>query len=955
MRAAARDAGAGMKDEISTTRRGFLRGSIGTAGATLVVAGDAGCAKPGIHGEPATAPGSAVEGERVRLSTTVNGKAHQLDVHPDDSTLDVLRNELHLTGSKLGCGHGACGACTMQLDGTPVTTCLLPATSLEGRSLVTVEGLATSAKDLHPVQRAFMAEDALQCGYCTPGFVVEAAAFHDAWREQHGTEEPSRDEVAAALSGHLCRCGAYAQIYAAVQGACAGRFDGSTDAPRYDAQEKVTGAAKYTVDQQPKGLLVAKSLCSPHAHAIVTSLDWSRALAVPGVKGAIDLLPESRKIRYAGQEMMALAATDERTAEQALLLVDVKYDVQPAAVGMDAALAPEAPVVYAAKTERKHPPNSSEGPALPEGWKGNLRGPLHLFSKKGSRARNLIENARKGEGRGGSFVDGTWRTQVQCHTTLEPHVALAEWTGEDELTVHMSTQAVHHMAGEIAERWGLGEERVRVLAPYVGGGFGSKATLTSEVVVAVELARVCGAPVLYALDRRQDLMIGGNRPGSKIELALATDAKGMLTAMRSVTHNDSGVAVGGVVGIMHRVVYPEAPREIIDYDVTNHAPPGKPFRGPAGPQAYWALEQAVDEMAFTRGEDPVELRKRWDPNPARNALYAWVQALPEWRDRPKHQADRGRYRRGMGVAAAVWFSFVEPRSHIQLDAGPDGFVASTAAQDMGNGTRTTIATVIAESFGVSMHDVKVRVGDSRYVPGPMAGGSRTTSSVVPAAMHAVEQIKEDLVDLARKHFALSKAHAGDGGVVHEGGMVPWSEVLAVSPRISAVGRRRRDEGGYFLPPIMGLAVERALSGSVQVVELEVDTRLGRTRVLRTWAGYGVGRIVSPELARSQAQGGIIQGISYALYEERRLDPRRGFLLTAGLEDYRIMGIGDVGEIHVHFDETGYEHVRGRSVGLGELVTLTPAAAVGNAMFDATGWRPHELPLRPDRVLQGVRG
>jgi xanthine dehydrogenase YagR molybdenum-binding subunit len=939
-----------MTNEISTTRRGFLRGSIGTAGAALVVEG---CSRRlDVDGAVGTqAPAEVAEGERVPVSTTVNGKARSLQVHPDDSALDVVRKELGLRGSKLGCGHGACGACTMQLDGTPVSACLLPATALEGRSVITVEGLA-DGKRLHAVQRAFMAEDALQCGYCTPGFVVEAAAFHDAWREQHGTREPSRDEVAAALAGHLCRCGAYAQIYAAVQGACAGRFDGpGATAPRYDAREKVTGAAAYTVDQQPKGMLWGKALASPHASAVVTKLDWTRALAVPGVRGAISLLGTSKAVRYAGQEIMALAAVDERTAEAALLLVDIEYDVKPAAIGMAAALAEGAPVVYAAKSDRKHPPNSSEGPLLPEGWEGNLRGPLKVFSKQDGQARRVLESARAGEG---SLLEGTWHTQVQCHTTLEPHAAMAEWHGEGELTVHISTQAVHHMAVEVAERWGLKEEKVRVLAQYVGGGFGSKATLTTEVLIAIELAKVCGAPVMYALDRRQDLMIGGNRPGAKIELSLATDAGGKLVALRSVTHNDSGVAVGGVVGVMHRIVYPEAPREILDYDVINHAPPGKPFRGPAGPQAYWALEQAVDQVAHERGEDPVELRKRWDPNPARNALYGWVQALPEWKDRPAHKPDRGRYRRGVGLATAAWFSFTEPGCRIQLDAGPSGIVASTAAQDMGNGTRTSIATVVAEALGVPMREIEVRVGDSRYVPGPMAGGSRTTASVVPSAQHAAEQLKEELVDLARKHFGLTGARAAEGGVAHASGKVPWSEVLAISPKISVIGRRKRDEGGYFLPPIQGLAIERAIAGSVQVVEIEVDTRLGRLKVLRTWAGFGVGGIVSPELARSQAQGGIIQGISYALYEERRLDPTRGFLLTAGLEDYRIMGIGDVGEIHVHFDETGYEKIRGRSVGLGELVTLAPAAAIGNAVFHATGWRPRELPLRSDRVLQGVR-
>lgn len=939
-----------MTNKLSTTRRGFLRASIGTAGAALVADG---CSHElTTEKVKGTAAPGAEAAERVQVSTTVNGTVHRLDVHPDDSTLEVVRKELQLTGCKLGCGHGACGACTMQLDGTPVATCLLPATALEGRSVTTVEGLG--ATELHPVQKAFMAEDALQCGYCTPGFVVEAAAFHDAWRKQHGKREPSRDEVAAALCGHLCRCGAYDNIYAAVQGACTGRFDeGPAQAPRYDAREKVTGEAKYTVDQRPPGMLYAKALHSPHAHAIVTTLDWSRALALPGVKGAVGLLTESRRVRFAGQEIMALAAVDERTAEQAIALVDVEYDVKPAAVGMEAALAEGAPVVYATRREQKSKdiPNSSEGPLLPEPWTGNLRGPLKLFSKKPGKARRNIDKARTE----GTVVEGTYTTQVQCHTTLEPHVSLAQWEGDNALTVWMSTQAVSHMSHEIAERWGLRQDDVTVICQYIGAGLGSKAVLYTDTVIAVELARVCGAPVLYALDRRQEIMIGGNRPAAKIEMTVATDAAGSLAALRTVTHNDSGVAVGGLVGIMHRIVYPDAPRELIDYDVTNHAPAGKAFRGPAGPQAYFALEQAVDELAGVRGEDPVAVRRRWDPNPARNALYDWVETVPEWTGRPKPQADKGRYRRGIGLATGAWFSFVEPKSRVQLEAGPDGVVASIASQDIGNGTRTIIAKTIAEGLGIPMHDVQIRMGESGYVHGPMSAGSRTTSSVVPPSMHAVEQLKEELVDLARKHFGLKGARVGPDGVAHAGGTMPWKEVLpVVSRKVSVIGKRKRDKGGYFLPPIAGLAPEKAISGAVQVVEVEVDTRLGHLRVLRTWGGYGVGRIIAPALARSQAAGGIVQGVSYALYEERRLDPTAGYLLSAGLEDYRIMGIGDLGEIHIHFDETGYEKIRGRQVGLGEIVTLAPAAAIANAVYDATGWRPRELPLRPDRVLKGVR-
>ena len=178
-------------------------------------------------------------------------------------------------------------------------------------------------------------------------------------------------------------------------------------------------------------------------------------------------------------------------------------------------------------------------------------------------------------------------------------------------------------------------------------------------------------------------------------------------------------------------------------------------------------------------------------------------------------------------------------------------------------------------------------------------------------------------------------------------------MLGACKPVTAVGKRKRDQGGNALPPIAGTAMERAMSGSIQVIQVEVDTRLGKVRVLEAWGGFGVGKIVSPKLAESIACGGILQGISYVLYEQMLLDPRRGDVLTAGLEDYRIMGMGDAPKVHVHFDETGYEKIRGHSVGLAELVTVAAPAAVGNAVFDATGWRPYQMPLTPARVRAGV--
>ncbi|PRQ04868.1 molybdopterin-dependent oxidoreductase [Enhygromyxa salina] len=934
---------------MQTTRRGFLKSTV--AGATATVA----CAKPqrqtavGTHPK---LPESAPTTDTVELNTHVNGERVSLRVGADHSTLNVVREQLGLTGSKLGCGHGACGACTMQLDGTPVATCLLPATKLEGRQLHTVEGIGprSAGGQLHPIQRAFMAEDALQCGYCTPGFIVESAAFHDRFRAKHGAATPSRDEIAAALSGHLCRCGAYVAIYRAVAGACAGKFDDGPDqGPRIDALAKVTGAAKYSVDIAPEGLLIAKVLRSPHAHAKLGSIDWSGALAHPGVVGAIELTRPGHKLRYVGQEIVALAAIDEATAIEALTKVHVEYELLPAVLGLDAPLEPNAPELYAEKKARKAAPNANETPLLPETWRGNLRGPFELFSHNRGRARRRVERARDGEG---ELYSGSFETQVQLHTPLEPKAAVAEWLSADKLRVHASSQGVRQMAEDIATRWGLRHEDVEVIADYVGGGFGAKGLIYIEMVIAIELARVCGQPVKYANDRREELAVGGSRPGLRTTVSV-TGAMDTLPAFVIDSRSDAGVAVGSSASILARINYPQADQHLSDYDVLNNAPPSSPFRGPGGPPMYFAIEQAIDALAITHAVDPIALRSSWNENDSRQRVYDWASAHPMWQARRPARSDTGRFRRGIGIATASWWCLAEPATRVQIDASRDGVVISTACQDMGNGSRTLLADVVADVLGVDPHSLTVKIGSSKAVHGPMSGGSRTATSLGPAATDAAIELRDELVEVARRRLKLANVRPIAGGVEHDGGRLTWTELLEVAPAISVTGKRGRDQGGFVLPPIADLAFSRYLSATVQISEVEVDTRLGRVRMLRSACGVSVGKIYSPLLARSQAEGGLVQGISYALFEERRLDPRHGTLLTGGLEDYRLCGLGDIGEIEVEFVPGGFERVRGQGVGIGELATLTPAATIANAVYDATGWRPTHIPLRPDRVLAGL--
>ena len=311
--------------------------------------------------------------------------------------------------------------------------------------MTTVEGVG--AGKLHAVQRAFMALDALQCGFCTPGFIVEASAFHDAWRAARGAATPTREEIARALSGHLCRCGAYDNIFRAVADACSGKYDGDAErSPRIEARQKVTGAAIYTVDIRHEGQLEGAVLRSPHARARVGSVDLAPARALPGVGAAVSLLDDDLMIHFVGEPVAAVAAADRKTALAALAAIKVAYEILPSAIGPDAARKADAPILFPKGKGQRY--NAGEGGAAPASWSGNLRGPTAAFSLKKKTARGAIEAARAA---GDPLLfEGTFRTSVQQHTCLEPHAAVARFDG-DELTVHISTQAVAELKTKIAK------------------------------------------------------------------------------------------------------------------------------------------------------------------------------------------------------------------------------------------------------------------------------------------------------------------------------------------------------------------------------------------------------------------------------------------------------------------------------------------------------------------------
>jgi xanthine dehydrogenase YagR molybdenum-binding subunit len=888
---------------------------------------------------------------------TINGRLETLPDDPDALLIDVVRDALDLTGTKLVCGAGVCGACTVLVDGAPVVSCLMPARAAADKSVTTVEGIG--GEKLHPVQKAFMAHDALQCGFCTPGFVVEAAAFHDNWRATKETATPSREEIGAALSGHLCRCGAYDGIFRAVAEACAGRFDGDNIvSPRVEARDKVTGLARYTVDIRHDGQLEGVILRSQSAHARLSEIDLAPARAMPGVTAAISLVDDDRIVRYVGQPIAAVAAKDRKTALAAIAAIKISSERLPAVIGLDRARKSDAPVVFE-KSSRKKAGNVSEGGGAPASWKGNIRGPSAAFSHKAKKARSWLDDARKA--RDPLLVEGTFRTGTQQHACLEPHATVARFD-DDRLTVHVSTQGVFELKEAIAKRFRLGHDKVRVIADHVGGGFGSKGSLGMETTVAIELARAAKAPVRIAYDRHEELSVTGYRPAAEVEIALLPSEQGGLKAISFKAYADTGAAVNSTIAVLARLIYPAQAKELVDFDVISNLPPGSAFRAPGGPPMAFALEQAIDEAALRMKVDPISLRKRWDTDPNRARLYDWASGLELWRNRKTQGEQAGRYRRGVGVAAGYWLYLWQPGSKVELMVKGGRLIAKSAIQDIGNGSRSVIANTVAHEFGLEPHDIEVRIGDSSLPEGPPSTGSRTTASVVPPTLLATQKLKTAIIQSSKRPPT-------------PGSNAPWRELIATSPDLSTSAVRPEDgkptlpgirsplkEAG-FMGTIFGwmmrrfsnLAIGAGVPSSVQVIEVEVDTWLGHVRVLNVATGIAVGKIAAPALARSQATGSVIQGIGYALYESREVDPRTGDILTAGMEDYRIPGIADTPPIDVHFDEAGFDHVLGGSVGIGEVATVPTSPAIANAIRNATGIRLTEIPIRPDRLIAAVKG
>lgn len=722
--------------------------------------------------------------------------------------------------------------------------------------------------------------------------------------------------------------------------------------PRLNGRAKVTGAIRYTVDVAPEGLLFGRILRSPHAHALVRAIDVSAAERDPRVRAIVRAValddPEHSVVRYVGQPVVAIVATSMAAAEDALRLIRVDYKPLPFVVDLDEALRPESPKVYDAASA----PGNSVGEIVAQAGlplEGNVRGPAQ--ARRGDVAQGFAS--------ADVVVEGEYRTQVQTHCCMEPHGLVADWR-PDGLTVHMSTQYTAGVRRELAKAFDLPLEKVRVVVDGMGGGFGSKSTLGNYGRLAVVLSRQAKAPVRLTLTLPEEQMDSGNRPATHQRIRIGARRDGTLTAISVESHGTAGVGLGAGIGNFAQALY-ECPNfESAQYDVFTNAAPGSAMRGPGNTPGAWGMETALDELAEHLGLDPLALRERIDPSPVRREERRLGAEKVGWSRRHSPGADPGPVKRGMGMAQSLWGANVQTTSSIEVRIHRDGSVeALSGVQDIGSGIGVVIAQTIAEVLGLRPDQISVRIGDTRYPPGPPSYGSRTTASITPPARVAAWKLLQQLLGEVAPVL-----NAAPGGLVAHGGRIETRDdpkrgmsfadaaALIKGDVLSATETRSEDYGGFRRT--MGEAAQAQQDiGGVQFAEVAVDTETGIIRVERVVAAQDCGRPMNPLLLESQIQGGVLMGLSYALYENRVLDRSTGRMVNPNLEAYKVAGPREVPAIEVVL----VENYQGRSAtdayGIAEPANIATAPAIGNAVYNAIGVRLRALPMTPEAVLAAL--
>src|SRR5438552_14340736 len=750
---------------------------------------------------------------------------------------------------------------------------------------------------------------------------------------------------------------------------------------RPDGPEKVTGQVQYVADLNPRGLLHAKLLRSPHAHARILRIDVSRARALPGVRAVLTAadIPELKRkaptrahavlaidrVVFAGQPVAAVAADELAIAEEALDLIDVEYQVLPAAVDPLQSMQPGAPPVADAGTEA----DTSE--ALAHSAVAMAKGETRRAdAPEPTKAVNVSQTAHvkrgdvaKGFAESDVVIEHTYRVPMVHQGYLEPHAVLAEWDRTGHLTLWASTQGSFNTRSEVADVLGVDENRITVIPVECGGGFGGKIRALCEPITAL-LARATGRPVRYVMTRREELEAGMPAPQVIIRLKTGVKRDGTLMALEAETVLETGAFSGtvlAVAAVFLGSLYRWPAFDIKGSEVLTHKPSVAAYRAPVAPQTIFAIDSQMEQLARALGVDSAEFRARhlshpgepmvnnqpWASNGAYEVLEK-VSAHPIWKERAKWKASGGNGHglRGTGVALGGWLGGLQPTS-ATVKLNTDGTLAVLTGQVDIAGTNIALAQIAASAYGVDIEKVKITTGDTDVAPlTGLSAGSKTVYKVGVAVMQAAQDARRQTLEIAAGELeaALQDLEIVDGRVVVRG--VPDRGIT-----LTQIGKK----GNLYMskvPPVLGTAhpsfTQQAPAFAAQIARIEVDPDTGEVTLHDFVVVQDVGKAINPLAVEGQMQGGAVQSLGIALTEALNYDDA-GRLTNPSLLDYRKLTAADLPNIETIIVEVPSPAGPFGARGVGEPPIIPAPAAIANAIHDATGGRPTQLPLTPERI------
>lgn len=928
----------------------------------------------------------------MKVRFTVNGADVEVAVEPGEVLLDTLRR-VGYRGVKSGCRTGSCGSCTVLLDGRPVPSCVTLTAQVDGCAITTIEGVGDSSAP-HPLQAEFLRRGAAQCGYCMQGMILSAKALLDE------NPAPTEHEIREALSGNLCRCTGYVKAIQAIH-AVAGTFEDDPDygprmssvgrrIPKTEGIGLLSGRSRYTDDFPFETLLYGRIKRSPHAHARIVRIDASRALALPGVRAVLtyedvpripfttagqnfpepspyDTFVLDRKVRYVGDRVALVAAETRLLAKKACDLIDVEYEVLPAVLDPEHAMEPDAPTI--------HDEEEASGILDPS---RNLAGELNI----------VVGDPDRGFEEADSVFEAEYRSPYVHCTPTEPHVTATYIDEKDRLVVITSTQVPFHVRRIVARVMDLPVSRVRVVKPRIGGGFGVKQEIILEDACAA-LTLATRMPVKMMLERDEELFATRTRHPQILKLRTGVRKDGTIVAreLRVLTNTGAygshALTVPSNTGSKTLPLYPAPHIRFVNHSVYTNLPVGGAFRGYGAVQGFFAIESQMDEIAHALGIDPVEFRmmnaiREGDEDPVARKLgegkegfgrvirshglaECWekvreASGWDAWRSQlgPGEAGTPGSRpwtRRGMGVAFAMHGSGIpgDDMGAATIKVNEDGsFNLLIGATDLGTGSDTILGQIAAEVLGVDPSAVHVYSSDTDRTPFDVgAYASSTTYVSGGAVVKAAEKVRDRLLYHA----------AGILGEGPEGLVCADSKVRAPSGAtvdIAEVAMRamygEEKEQVSFTESHVTYACPPPFA--VGCADLEVDIETGRVDVREFFCAVDLGYAINPSLAEGQIQGGVVQGLGYAL-SEQMLFTETGKMVNANLLDYGVFSSLDAPPVRAILVETREPTGPFGAKSVSEIPVDVVAPAVANAIFAATGVRLRDLPFTPEKVLAGI--